>query len=122
MAADEHDRMFAAVSHLPHLLAFALVDQIASQADGSRKLQFAGAGFRDFSRIAASDPVMWRDIALANRTALGAELAAFRRQLDAVQAAVDGGDGERLCRLFERASRVRRDQVFGANLPGDEGD
>ena len=122
MAADEHDRLFAAVSHLPHLLAFALVDQIAGQPDGPRKLQFAGAGFRDFSRIAASDPVMWRDIALANRAALGAELAALRRQLDGVQAAVDGADGEALRRLFERASRVRREQRFGANLPGDEGD
>ena len=116
MAADEHDRIFAAISHLPHLLAFALVDLIAAQADGARKLQFAGAGFRDFSRIAASDPVMWRDVALANRAALGAELAAFRVQLERVQAAVDRGDGAALHALFDRASRVRREQRFGATL------
>lgn len=116
MAADEHDRIFAAISHLPHVLAFALVDQIAAEADGARKLQFAGAGFRDFSRIAASDPVMWRDVALANRAALSAELAAFRAQLDGVQAAIDRGDGEALRALFERASRVRREQRFGATL------
>jgi prephenate dehydrogenase len=122
MSAPEHDRIFAAVSHLPHLLAFALVDLIAAQPDGARKLQFAGAGFRDFSRIAASDPVMWRDVALANGPALGAELAAFRRQLDAVQAAVDRGDGEALRQLFERASRVRREQRFGAAISEGYGD
>jgi len=116
MEAVEHDRIFAAVSHLPHLLAFALVDQIAAQSDGARKLQFAGAGFRDFTRIAASDAVMWRDIALANAPALGAELAAFRGQLDSLQAAVDGADGSALRHLFERASRVRREQRFGATL------
>jgi prephenate dehydrogenase len=122
MTAPEHDRIFAAVSHLPHVLAFALVDLIAAQVDGARKLQFAGAGFRDFTRIAASDPVMWRDIALANGHALGAELAAFRHQLDLVQAAVDSGDGETLRRLFERASRVRREQRFGAAIADGYGD
>lgn len=122
MDADEHDRIFAAVSHLPHVLAFALVDLIAGQPDGARKLQFAGAGFRDFTRIAASDPVMWRDIAGANAPALGAELRAFRAHLDAVQAAVDTGDGEGLRRLFERASRVRREQRFGAAVPEGYGD
>jgi prephenate dehydrogenase len=122
MDASEHDRIFAAVSHLPHVLAFALVDLIAAQPDGFRKLQFAGAGFRDFTRIAASDPVMWRDIALANAPALGAELAAFRSQLDALQAAVDSGDGDVLRQLFERASRVRREQRFGAALQDGYGD
>jgi prephenate dehydrogenase len=114
MSAAEHDRVFAAVSHLPHVLAFALVHHIDAQADGQRKLQFAGAGFRDFTRIAASDPVMWRDIALANRQALGRELAGYRAQLDELQAAVDAGDAATLDRLFARASRVRRAQAFGA--------
>ncbi len=122
MAAPEHDRIFAAVSHLPHLLAFALVDLIAAQPDGARTLQFAGTGFRDFTRIAASDPVMWRDIALANREALGAELAAFRGQLEAVQAVLAGGDGDALRQLFERASRVRREQRFGAAIADSYGD
>jgi prephenate dehydrogenase len=122
MSAPEHDRIFAAVSHLPHVLAFALVDLIAAQPDGQRKLQFAGAGFRDFSRIAASDAIMWRDIALANGAALGAELAALRRQLDDVQAAVDAGDGPALRQIFERASRVRREQRFGAAIGNGYGD
>jgi prephenate dehydrogenase len=108
MAADEHDRIFAAVSHLPHLLSFALVAQIASAPDGARKLGFAGAGFRDFTRIAASSPAMWRDIALANRAALSAELQGYRALLDDLQRAVDAGDGARLADVFELASRTRR--------------
>lgn len=114
MSADEHDRIFAAVSHLPHLLAFALVQLVASQPDGARKLRFAGAGFRDFTRIAASDPTLWRDIALANRNALGVELAQFRGQLERLQLAVDSGDAQALERLFSEASRVRRAQSFRA--------
>lgn len=108
LAPDEHDRIFAAVSHLPHLLSFALVAQIAAEADGARKLGFAGAGFRDFTRIAASSPVMWRDIALANRDALAAELRGYRALLDELQQAVDAGDASRLSRIFELASRTRR--------------
>jgi prephenate dehydrogenase len=119
MDADEHDRVFAAVSHLPHVLAFALVHQIAGQADGARKLQFAGAGFRDFTRIAASDATMWRDIALANRAALGSELALFRAGLETLQAALAAGDGAALDRLFARASQVRRAQAFGAAALAD---
>jgi prephenate dehydrogenase len=114
MSAQEHDRVFAAVSHLPHVLAFALVHLIAGQQDGARKLQFAGAGFRDFTRIAASDPTMWRDIALANRAALGHELALYRAELEKLQAAIEAGDGAALDRLFSRASQVRRAQAFGA--------
>ncbi len=108
MGADEHDRIFAAVSHLPHLLSFALVAQIAGAADGARKLGFAGAGFRDFTRIAASSPAMWRDIALANRAALSTELQGYRALLDDLQRAVDAGDGMRLAEVFELASRTRR--------------
>jgi prephenate dehydrogenase len=108
MDAPEHDRIFAAVSHLPHLLAYALVAQIAGQPDGERKLGFAGGGFRDFTRIAASSPVMWRDIALANRVALGEQLRGYRAQLDALQAAVDAGDAAALQKVFELASRTRR--------------
>ncbi|HYA67067.1 MAG TPA: prephenate dehydrogenase/arogenate dehydrogenase family protein [Burkholderiaceae bacterium] len=114
MSAHEHDRIFAAVSHLPHLLAFALVHLVASQPDGERKLRFAGAGFRDFTRIAASDPVMWRDIALANRGALSLELAQFRTQLEELQRAVDAADAVALERLFAQASQVRRAQTFRA--------
>jgi prephenate dehydrogenase len=108
MTPDEHDRIFAAVSHLPHLLSFALVAQIASAPDGVRKLGFAGAGFRDFTRIAASSAVMWRDIALANRAALSAELRDYRALLDDLQRAVDTGDGERIAQVFDLASRTKR--------------
>jgi prephenate dehydrogenase len=108
MTAEEHDRIFAAVSHLPHLLAFALVAAIAQEPDGARKLEFAGGGFRDFTRIAAASPVMWRDIAVANRAALSDELRSYRAMLDQLQAAVDAGDATALERVFELAARTRR--------------
>ena len=108
MDAADHDRIFAAVSHLPHLLAFALVASIASETDGDRKMEFAGAGFRDFTRIAASSPEMWRDVCLANRATLGAELQRYRELLDQLQKAVDAGDAAFLERTFALASEARR--------------
>ena len=113
MDAAHHDRVLAAVSHLPHLLAFALVEQIGSQADAQLKLSLAGAGFRDFTRIAASSPAMWRDIVVANREALGGELRAFIALLGEVERAVAAGDSAWLEALFERASHLRR------QAPGD---
>jgi len=104
----EHDRIFAAVSHLPHLLAFGLVASIASEADGDRKLEFAGAGFRDFTRIAASSPVMWRDVCMANRGTLSVELQRYRDLLDQLQHAIDAGDSGFLERTFALASDARR--------------
>ncbi|MEF9995130.1 MAG: prephenate dehydrogenase/arogenate dehydrogenase family protein [Burkholderiaceae bacterium] len=112
MSAADHDQVFAAVSHLPHLLAFALVARIAAEPDAQAKLGFAGAGFRDFTRIAASSPVMWRDICLANRVALSAELAGYRALLDEMQLALDQGDAPRLEATFDLASSTRR--RFGA--------
>jgi prephenate dehydrogenase len=108
MDAAEHDRIFAAVSHLPHLLSFALVAAIGSAADGERRLGYGGAGFRDFTRIAASSPLMWRDICLANRAALGEELRGYRALLDRLQRAVDEGDAATLQQTFELAARLRR--------------
>jgi prephenate dehydrogenase len=108
LTAAEHDRIFAAVSHMPHLLAFALVEQIAVRPEAQQMLRFAGAGFQDFTRIAASDPVMWRDIALDNRAALVQELAAYGGRILALQQALGAGDGDALERLFATASRVRR--------------
>jgi len=108
MDAVEHDRIFAAVSHLPHLLAFGLVASIASEADGDRKLQFAGAGFRDFTRIAASSPAMWRDVCLANRATLGPELQRYRDLLERLQQAIGAGDAAFLERTFAVASDARR--------------
>jgi prephenate dehydrogenase len=108
MDPEEHDRVFAAVSHLPHLLAFALVAQIAREPDADRKLGKAGAGFRDFTRIAASSPRMWRDVCLANRPALLAELAGYRGMLDALQDALVRADGDALESVFRAAAECRR--------------
>jgi len=108
MSADEHDRVFAAVSHLPHVLAFALVDMIARSPRADACLALAGAGFRDFTRIAASSPRMWRDICIANRVALSAELHGYRAQLEQLQKAIDAGDGDALQACFEAAAAARR--------------
>jgi len=108
MQPAEHDRIFAAVSHLPHLLAFGLVAAIATEVDGERKLEFAGAGFRDFTRIAASSPAMWRDVCLANRDALSDELRRYRQLLERLQHALDAGDAGVLERTFAVASDARR--------------
>jgi prephenate dehydrogenase len=106
--AAAHDRIFAAVSHLPHLLAFALVDAFASRPDAADLFRFAASGFRDFTRIAASSPEMWRDISLANRAALLAEVDAFRAQLDRVTAMIEAGDGTALEAVFAHARTARR--------------
>ena len=106
--AAAHDHVFAAVSHLPHLLAFALVDELAARADADELFRFAASGFRDFTRIAASSPEMWRDIALANRDALQAEVAAFRAQLDRVAVMLAAGDGAGLEAMFTAARTARR--------------
>lgn len=108
MSALQHDAVFASVSHLPHLLAFAYMAAVARSDDAATRLTLAGSGFRDFTRIAASHPEMWRDIALGNREALLAELEGFRRLLDLVQARLAAGDGPALERLFEEASAARR--------------
>jgi prephenate dehydrogenase len=123
LAAAAHDRVFAAVSHLPHLLAFALVDAFASRPDSEDIFRFAASGFRDFTRIAASSPEMWRDIALANRDALLAEIAAFRAQLDRVTAMLESGDGPALTAVFANARAARHAWAAGrgavASVPDD---
>ncbi len=105
--AAQHDRIFAAVSHLPHLAAFALVDELAQRPDGETFFRFAASGFRDFTRIAGSSPEMWRDIALANREALLAELDAYAGALQVVRAAVAADDAEALLKIFTRARTAR---------------
>ncbi len=108
MSAGEHDAVFATVSHLPHLLAFAYVDAIVGKADAERCFDFAATGFRDFTRIAGSHPEMWRDIALANRDALLVELDTFQRTLDALRAELQTGDAEAMMQRFERARAARQ--------------
>jgi prephenate dehydrogenase len=107
LEAGLHDRVFAAVSHLPHLAAFALVDELARRADGDTFFRFAASGFRDFTRIAGSSPEMWRDIALANREALLAELDAYLSALEALGDAVADSDADVLLEIFSRARAAR---------------
>jgi len=96
------------VSHVPHLIAFALMDLVARRADATELLSHAGSGLRDTTRIAASSPEMWRDIALANRHAVQEELAAYRQVLDEIAGALARGDGGALMATFARAAAVRR--------------
>jgi len=104
----EHDRVFAAVSHLPHLLAYALVDDIANKPHADLLFQYAASGFRDFTRIAGSSPEMWRDISLANRDALLGELDAYLAQLTLVRTRLAASDGAALEAIYANAQRARR--------------
>jgi len=108
LTPEAHDRVFAAVSHLPHLLSFALVHDLAVREDRDLFFSFAASGFRDFTRIAASHPEMWRDICLANRVALLEELDRYRAQLDELRDALQRSDGARLERIFDVARTARR--------------
>lgn len=108
MAVEHHDEVLAATSHLPHLLAFGLVDSLAHQSENLEIFRYAAGGFRDFTRIAGSDPVMWHDIFLANREAVLRILDRFRSDLDGLREAIDHGDGHRLLGVFTRA-RVARE-------------
>jgi prephenate dehydrogenase len=115
LAPAEHDRIFAAVSHLPHLLSFALVHDLALRENSDLYFSFAASGFRDFTRIAASHPEMWRDICLANRIALLDELDRYRAQLDALRDALLRGDGKQLEETFDVARTARR--AWAADQP-----
>ncbi|MGH8351278.1 MAG: prephenate dehydrogenase/arogenate dehydrogenase family protein, partial [Pseudomonas sp.] len=108
MQVERHDEVLAATSHLPHLLAFGLVDSLAKRNENLEIFRYAAGGFRDFTRIAGSDPVMWHDIFLANREAVLRTLDTFRSDLDALRDAVDAGDGHQLLGVFTRA-RVARE-------------
>ena len=103
----EHDALFAAVSHLPHLLSYALVHDIAQRANRDLLLSFAASGFRDFTRIAASSPEMWRDICLANREALLRELKQYADELYVLYQALDKRDTAGLDEIFTTASELR---------------
>jgi prephenate dehydrogenase len=112
-----HDALFAAVSHLPHALAFALVGELAARPDADEYFRHAASGFRDFTRLAGSDPEMWRDICIANCAALRRELAAYRVELDRIDRLLAANDGAALMALFAAARDVR-----GAWLAAHEGD
>lgn len=107
MAVDRHDAVLAATSHLPHMLAYTLVDALASSAASEDMFRCAAGGFRDFTRIASSDPVMWRDIALANQAALLDAVDMFSEHLAQLRAAVQAGNADELMNTFSRAKRAR---------------
>ena len=111
LTPEEHDRVFAAVSHLPHLLAYALVDDIANKPHADLLFQYAASGFRDFTRIAGSSPEMWRDISLANSAALLTELDAYMAQLAQLRARLAAGDGATLEAVYGNAQRARRQWI-----------
>lgn len=113
MSVRHHDEVLAATSHLPHMLAFGLVDALASMEEHDDIFRYAAGGFRDFTRIASSNPTMWRDICLANRDALSRMITSFAQELNALAVSVETGDGERLLEIFERAKKARDSYVDG---------
>ena len=122
MSPQDHDRVFAAVSHLPHLLAFGLVHDLAGRANAEQLFSYAASGFRDFTRVAGSHPEMLRDICVANRHSLLAELDAYLTELAYLRALLAEGNGPALERVFDEASRARNtwaDKAFPAPPSGE---
>ena len=107
MTPEAHDAAFAAVSHLPHLLAFTLISSISSQQQGRDFLSLGGPGFRDFTRIAASDPQMWRDIMMTNRSELLTQIDMFKRTLTSLESMIANGNGDSLEAVLKLASQAR---------------
>ncbi|MCC6219588.1 MAG: prephenate dehydrogenase/arogenate dehydrogenase family protein, partial [Aquabacterium sp.] len=116
MSPEQHDSAFAAVSHLPHLIAFALMNSIAGQPQGKDYLSLAGPGFRDFTRIAASDPKVWRDIMVSNREELLAQSKIFQRNLQALELMITSGNSEALEGLIQQASDTRANWSMASKL------
>jgi prephenate dehydrogenase len=115
MTPEAHDAAFAAISHLPHLIAFDLMNAIGGQANSKDFLALAGPGFRDFSRIAASDPLIWRDIMVSNREELLTQAKIFHRNMQAMEMLISSGDGEALERLIGQASQARANWSMNKN-------
>jgi prephenate dehydrogenase len=111
LTAEEHDKVFAAVSHLPHLLAYALVDDIARKPHADLLFQYAASGFRDFTRIAGSSPEMWRDITLANQPALLSELDSYLEQLAGLRALLAERNGSAIEAVYANAQRARHQWI-----------
>lgn len=107
MEVGHHDEVLAATSHLPHMLAFGLVDALARRSDNDEIFRYAAGGFRDFTRIASSNPVMWRDICIANSEALGEMLRGFGVEMQDLGDTIRRGDGDHLLEIFERAKAAR---------------
>ena len=109
---DQHDKVLAATSHLPHVVAYSLVDTISRTDCVDQIFQFAAGGFRDSSRTASSDPVMWRDICLENRSAILDSLTSFQDNLANLRALIEASDGDELLKIFSRAKKVRDENVM----------
>jgi prephenate dehydrogenase len=121
MTPEEHDAVFAAVSHLPHLLAYALVHEFSERPDAAELFGHAAGGFRDFTRIASSHPEMWRDICVANRDRLLHEVHLFEMKLKTIGAMLEAGDAAALEKLFAEA-RAAREKWLRDGRPGGEGE
>jgi prephenate dehydrogenase len=118
MTPENHDAAFASVSHLPHLLAFAYFSAVVNQPAGRDFLSLAGPGFRDFTRIAASDPAVWRDILMANREEILKQSARFRHTLDAMEHVIKSGNADALEDLIKSASEARAGWQLGSPRGG----
>jgi prephenate dehydrogenase len=118
MSVSHHDEVLAATSHLPHMLAFGLVDALARMRDNDEIFRYAAGGFRDFTRIASSSPVMWRDICIANADALSTMLGRFGEEMTDLAATIRRGDGEHLLEIFSRAKTARDRYVDGVDEKG----
>ncbi|MCC3861612.1 prephenate/arogenate dehydrogenase family protein [Pseudemcibacter aquimaris] len=123
MDADHHDRVLAITSHIPHLIAYNIVSTARDLEDVTKSevIKFSAGGFRDFTRIAASDPTMWRDVFLNNKDAVLEMLGRFSEDLTALQRAIRWGDGDQLFELFEKTRRIRR-QIIDAGQDEDAPD
>ena len=117
MTPENHDGAFAAVSHLPHMLAFAYFNSVARQPAGKDYLSLAGPGFRDFTRIAASDVEVWRDVLLSNREEVLKQAQRFRHTLDAMELAMKSGNAEALEDMIRSASDARGAWQMNASKP-----
>lgn len=113
MPVEHHDEVLAATSHLPHMLAFGLVDMLARMKENDEIFRYAAGGFRDFTRIASSNPVMWRDVCIANREALSPMLAAFAEEMTALADSIASADSDELLAIFERAKSARDRYIDG---------
>jgi len=120
MDAAAHDGIFAAVSHLPHMLAYALVDEISHRDNAAQLFSYAAGGFRDFTRIAGSSPEMWRDIALNNREALLSEIDRYQEKLASLRAIIGNSDAAAIERLMTEARDARDAWLVRFNAPGQQ--
>jgi prephenate dehydrogenase len=112
-SVEHHDQVLAATSHLPHMLAFGLVDSLARMSDHDEIFRFAAGGFRDFTRIASSDPTMWADICIANRVPLLTMITRYQDDLTIIRDAIERSDGEALLEIFTRAKQARDRFIIG---------